>query len=399
MTTPVSQVDVVGDTLQEPKPEALETTRIERRADRDRAKRKRRWWIVAVVVVIVAVAAGVTVAVLPSSTAPPARPVRVGLPPPASADAPATIFSQDQLVSDPAVMVDGNRTYLYGTGGGQFVKPHVPVRIMNETTTLPHPTDAMPTLPSWSWGWIWAPDVVKVSDHRYVMWYSTEDIHRTNPDGVDSQCIGNAVSDSPLGPFTPGAAPVICQEWGSIDPRTFTTTNGTRYLIWKSDLNADHTQVIPTTIWSQRLGSSGVTLLGEPTQIAVATQPWEENLIEAPDLVQSGKNYYLFFSGSSSQRPSAGIGYQTCKGVLGPCTDARTTPFVTGNAQGQGPSEESLFTRNGVTWLMYTPTAIYQTFQVPYLAIARVAFGPQGPYLAQFDGQTPGIGKPARHHS
>ncbi|MGH8996592.1 MAG: hypothetical protein ACRDYB_11260, partial [Acidimicrobiales bacterium] len=104
-------------------------------------------------------------------------------------------------------------------------------------------------------------------------------------------------------------------------------------------------------------------------------------------------------SGGSSQRTWAGIGYQTCESVLGPCTDATTTPFVTANAQGQGPSEESLFTRNGVTWLMYTPTAIYKMFQVPYLAIARVAFGPQGPYLAQFDGQTPGIGKPAGHHS
>lgn len=390
MTTPVSQVDVVGDTLQEPEPTAPETTRVERRADRDRAKRKRRWWLAAAVVVVLAIAAGVTVAVLPSSPAPPARPARVALPPPASADAPATIFSQAQLVSDPAVLMDGTRTYLYGTGGGKFVKPHVPVRLMNDTTTLPSPTDTMPKLPSWSWGWIWAPDVVKISDHHYVMWFSSEDVHRTNPDGVDSQCIGNATSDSPLGPFTPGAAPVICQKWGSIDPRSFTTTNGTRYMIWKSDTNADHSQVIPTTIWSQRLGPTGTTLLGRPTQIAQSTQPWEQGLIEAPDLVQSGTKYYLFFSGASSEQSWAGIGYQTCKGPLGPCTDARTTPFLTGNSQGRGPSEESLFTRNGVTWLMYTPTAIYHPFQYPYLAVARVAFGPQGPYLAQFDGEMPG---------
>jgi hypothetical protein len=161
-------------------------------------------------------------------------------------------------------------------------------------------------------------------------------------------------------------------------------------MIWKSDTNADHSQVIPTTIWSQRLGPTGSTLLGKPTQIAQATQPWEQGLIEAPDLVQSGTKYYLFFSGASSEQSWAGIGYQTCKGPLGPCTDARTTPFLTGNSQGQGPSEESLFTRNGVTWLMYTPTAIYHPFQYPYLAVARVAFGPQGPYLAQFDGAMPG---------
>ncbi len=60
------------------------------------------------------------------------------------------------------------------------------------------------------------------------------------------------------------------------------------------------------------------------------------------------------------------------------------------NAQGKGPSEESLFTRNGVTWLLYTPTAIYHSFQYPYLAVARIAFGPKGPYVAAFDGANPG---------
>ncbi|HXA34079.1 MAG TPA: hypothetical protein VNV87_17640, partial [Acidimicrobiales bacterium] len=84
------------------------------------------------------------------------------------------------------------------------------------------------------------------------------------------------------------------------------------------------------------------------------------------------------------------IGYQTCQGPQGPCSDSKTTPFLASNSQGQGPSEESLFTRNGVTWLLYTPTAIYQPFQYPYMAVARVAFGPNGPYLAQFAGETPG---------
>jgi hypothetical protein len=63
---------------------------------------------------------------------------------------------------------------------------------------------------------------------------------------------------------------------------------------------------------------------------------------------------------------------------------------VASNSQGQGPSEESLFTRKGVTWLLYTPTAIYEQFQYPYTAVARVVFGPKGPYLAQFAGAMPG---------
>jgi hypothetical protein len=392
MTTPVSKVDVVGDTPSELEPAVPKTTRIERRTDRDRSKRKRRWWIAAVVAILV-IAVGVTVAVMPSSSTRPARVARVVLPPPAPApaDAPATIFSQDQLVSDPAVLVDGKHTYLYGTGGGGVGgTPHVPVRIMNDTTTLPQPTEAMPVLPTWSWGWIWAPDVIKTSDNHYVMWFTTRDVNRNNPDGVNSQCIGNATSDSALGPFAAGPAPVICQTWGSIDPRTFTAANGSRWMIWKSDSNADKSEVIPTTIWSQRLSADGTTLVGQPTQIATASQPWEQNLIEAPDLVQSGNKYYLFFSGGPSDKPQAAIGYQTCQGPQGPCSDSMTAPLVASNSQGQGPSEESLFTRNGVTWLLYTPTAIYEQFQYPYTAVARVVFGPKGPYLAQFDGAMPG---------
>jgi hypothetical protein len=382
MQTRPDQIGSADGNVTGPPFPAEPNTRIARRARQNRTKRRR--WMVGAALVVVAV-----IAVTVGMTSNGASPKQAALPPPASASAPATIFSQDQLISDPAVMVDGGRDYLYATGGGPFLTPHVPLRVLNGTTTLAQPTDVMPTLPTWSWGWIWAPDVFKVGN-QYVMWFTTRDVNRTNPDGVDSQCIGNATSASPLGPFVPGPAPVICQQWGSIDPRSFTDANGSRWLLWKADTNADKSKVLPTKIWAQRLGPDGTTVVGAPVAIAVASQAWEQNLIEAPDMVLSGGKYYLFFSGNASDVPQAGISYQQCKGVQGPCTDARTTPLVASNAQGQGPSEEALFTQNGVTWLMYTPTAVYKPFQFPYLAIARVAFGPKGPYLAQFDGKSPG---------
>ncbi|HEX4244460.1 MAG TPA: glycoside hydrolase family 43 protein [Acidimicrobiales bacterium] len=402
----MSQVDMVGNTEPELDPDVPQLSRADRRARRDRSRRKR-WTLVAVVAaaVVAAIVVGTTGSGLPSQAhASPSHPpqrhtsaatkrpsdVSLGLlPPPASVQAPATIYSQTQLVSDPAVLLDGGNTYIYGTGS-PTVAPHVPVRVMNGTTTLSQPTDVMPVMPAWSWGWIWAPDVFKVSNHSYVMWFTSRDVNRSNPDGVNSQCIGNATSASALGPFTASAAPVICQTWGSIDPRSFVAADGSRWMIWKSDTNANHSQVLPTTIWSQQLAADGTTLVGEPTQIAQASQPWEQNLIEAPDMVQAGSKFYLFFSGGSSEMPQAGIGYLVCKGVQGPCTDSRTTPLLASNSQGNGPSEESLFTRNGVTWLLYTPTAIYEQFQYPYLAVARIAFGPNGPYVATFNGANPG---------
>src|SRR5882724_2550476 len=142
MQPPADQIAIAdGNVTGSPFP-AEPNTRIARRARRDRAKR-RRWMVVAAVVVVAAVA--VTVGMTSNG----ASPKQPALPPPAPASTPATIFSQDQLVSDPVVMVDGGRDYLYATGGGNFVTPHVPVRVMNGTTTLGQPTDVMPTLPTW----------------------------------------------------------------------------------------------------------------------------------------------------------------------------------------------------------------------------------------------------------
>ncbi len=122
----------------------------------------------------------------------------------------------------------------------------------------------------------------------------------------------------------------------------------------------------------------------------MATQPWENALIESPDMVRDGSHYYLFFSGNQSVTPFNGVGVETCDGPQGPCRDTRTTPFVSSNAQGLGPGEESLFTRDGTTWLLYSPNGVFGPDLYRPLAVVRVAFGPDGPYPAVFGGVQPG---------
>lgn len=224
----------------------------------------------------------------------------------------------------------------------------------------------------------------------FVMWFTVQDLSRLNPLGVPNQCLWSATASSPLGPFTPSASPTVCQQWGSIDPRTTTAPDGTRYLVWKSDLNSDHGVSVHTTIWEQQLAPDGTTLVGTAWQIAIATQPWEQGLVESPDLVDMGDAYYLFFAGNSSLNAANGIGVMPCAGIRGPCTDSRSTPLVASNSQGQGPGEESLYQQNGVTWLLYSPNAIFGQYLYRPLAVARVAIGPHGPYVAAFNGAVPG---------
>ena len=310
-------------------------------------------------------------------------------PPAAPAGAPAGLVVSTYDLPSPYVLVDGSSTYLYTGGIGVDDTPHVPVRPFSSLSHLPARSEAMPALPRWSWGWIWTVDVVKAAT-GYAMWFTTQDPAVLNPGGVADQCIGNATSSSPTGPFTPSAVPVICQTWGSIDPRITTAPDGTMWLIWKSDLNADHRALIPTTIWEQQLAPNGITLLGTPHQIATSTQPWEGGLAESPDMVDLGGTYYLFFSGNSSLSPSNGVGMMTCDGIEGPCHDTRSAPLIASNSQGQGPGEESLFQQDGITWLLYSPNAIFGKYLFRPMAVARVAVGPSGPYVAQFDGAVPG---------
>lgn len=359
-------------------------SRADRRRARDRTGRSRRWWVGGALAGVVVV--GTVVALVAAGG------VSVATPPPAApSSSPAGLVVLHHNMPSPYVLVDGSSDYLYTGGYGPGVAPHVPVRrftTLNDITAAAR-TDAMPTLPAGSWGWIWTVDVHRAGP-GYAMWFTTEYPAVRNPGGVANQCIGNATSSSPLGPFTPSAGPVICQQWGSIDPRVVVAPGGTSYLVWKSDTNADRTTVIPTTIWEQQLAPDGVTLVGTPRQIATSTQPWEGALAESPDMVDLGGTYYLFFSGNSSLDPRNGVGMMTCASIQGPCTDSRPTAFISSNRQGQGPGEESLFQQGGNTWLLYSPNAIFGPNLYRPLAVARVAVGPHGPYVARFDGAVPG---------
>jgi hypothetical protein len=189
---------------------------------------------------------------------------------------------------------------------------------------------------------------------------------------------------------------VICQPPGSIDPRTFVAPGGQLWLYWKADTNAfwgpaqnpDGPGNMPTVLWTQRLAPDDMTLIGPPRQILVASEPFEHKLIEAPDMVYVDRHYYLFFSTNPSYQDSDGIAVAFCRGPAGPCDEPYQGPILGSDTLGLGPGEESLYTQDGVTWLLYSPTG---TGPFRQMAVARIAFGPRGPYVAEFAGRFPGV--------
>jgi hypothetical protein len=362
-----------------------------------RSRRSRRWAWLGVVALMVAGVFSIVVPIvaLQSGTTPmrtESRPVTTE-PPPVDAMSPARMFESAGLVSDPFVLPSSKLDYMYSSGSSGIGRPHMPERTFSVMGNFVSVTDAVPDLPSWVKpnSGLWAPDVRKIGS-TYVMWFSAMVQGDVQPNGAPLRCIGMATSTSPTGPFVSrSAAPAICQtsEYGDIDPRTFMTSDGQEWMYWKNDGNAGN---LKTHIYARRVALDGQTLIGPTFVLLTNDLPWEGDLIEAPDMVQVGHRYLLFFAGNNSANEGSGIGLAFCEGPSGPCTSTYSGPWLGSNVQGAGPGEETFFTQNGVTWMLYTPHAIYYTFAVPTLAAARVAFTPTGlPYVADRQGMVPGV--------
>ncbi|MEM9467952.1 MAG: glycoside hydrolase family 43 protein, partial [Actinomycetota bacterium] len=150
----------------------------------------------------------------------------------------------------------------YGDGGGELVG------------------DALPELPAWSEPHhVWAPSITAVDD-TYVLHYTT----RHTASG--RQCISVAVADHPAGPYVDDSTePLVCtlDLGGSIDPSTFVDTDGTIWLLWKSDGNCCG---IPTIIFAQPLTADGTELAGGAVELIRNDLSWERDVVEGPSMIE-----------------------------------------------------------------------------------------------------------------
>jgi hypothetical protein len=254
--------------------------------------------------------------------------------------------------ADPDVIRVGSTYYGYATNsvGGN-------IQII-ESTNLVHWTamgSALPQLPSWAnANYTWAPSVSYIGG-QYDLYYAAD------PIGSSDECISVATSPSPLGPFVDSStAPLKCQSslGGAIDPNSFVDTSGAAYLLWKTGTAGS------ARIWAQPLAPSGTsfTVGSSPVTILLPDRPWEGGNIEAPDLVDAGGRYLLFFSGNDWSTANYAVGVASCAGPLGPCGDASSSPIlVSGNGMA-GPGGESVFAdASGDMWMAFdawTPGAV-----------------------------------------
>ena len=324
----------------------------------------------------------VPTAPLPAASTP--LPTAAALRPPVSPDpaSPGLLVSSGQDQSDPLLYATEGRYFLYTSGQPGPPTINVPVSSSTDFTTWSPFTAALPQLPGWALpGYTWAPDIHRFGS-TYVL-YFTAAITGSSP---TMQCIGVAVGSSPTGPFVPTATPFICPitQGGAIDPRVFTDASGTNWMLWKSDQNIGGAST-PTKLWSQPLAADGLSLTGPPALLMSPDEPWQGTIVEAPDMVQVGGTYWVFYSGNWFNQPAYGIGAARCAGPEGPCSDTSTLPLLGSNSQGAGPGEASVFEDPSGVWMLYSPwRSLTPKPDIPArpVFIIRLGFLPSGPYLA-----------------
>jgi hypothetical protein len=234
----------------------------------------------------------------------------------------------------------GSTFYAYATQVGDT---NVQVMRSDDLASWHHLGDALAGLPVWAApGGTWSPSVLP-RDGRYVLYYTVR--HAAS----GRQAISVAVAGSPAGAFVDtSATPFVFQlrRGGSIDPSPFVDTDGTAYLLWKSDDNALGR---PSSLWGEPLRADGLALAGAPrgqrTRLLGLDRAWEQPVIEAPSMVVVHGRYHLFYSGNWWETAGAAIGYATGPTALGPFRKVtRKGPWLASTGSAVGPAGQELFT-------------------------------------------------------
>lgn len=211
--------------------------------------------------------------------------------------APQPVYAPSSGFADPSVV--SNNGQFYGMATGSLVSS-----AQGDIASGPWTAEgvALTARPSWATGSsMWAPDLEQISSTEWVLYFAAP------VTGLDSgqRCIGAATASSPLGPFTPvSGGPLVCpgladtptaddtvpnrpiSTAGVIDPSGFKDSDGTRYLLYK-------TQQLPSSLRIVRLNAAGTHVYSGATSRQLLR---DDRIVENPVLVKRNGAYVLFAS-------------------------------------------------------------------------------------------------------
>lgn len=241
---------------------------------------------------------------------------------------------------DPTFIEVNGTYYAFATNNG---KSNVPRAVSHDFLSWePTAGDALPKIPAWSGGGVWAPDVVQLDDGSFLMYFAASSLQDQS-----KHCIGTATSKQVTGPYEPMDQPFACPlaQGGAIDPAGFRDADGSRWVVYKIDANSlggggmcgngDFSHGTPIML-QQVSPNDGTTTVGNPQPILDHSY-WDGPVIEAPSIFRTGDGtYFLFFSSNCYNGPYYDVSYATSiSGVWGPYQKSTKPLLVTGYGDGQ----------------------------------------------------------------
>lgn len=244
---------------------------------------------------------------------------------------------------------------------------------------------------------LWAPDIMRRKDGKYVMCVRTVP-HRTAPQRfltkpryfaaqdkkkITQHCIGAAIADSIEDTFHPVSDFYQCNRTapstGVIDPAWFRDTDGKEYVVYKTEIPNNWLEIREVANSGK---DEGIKWTGNAVKLLkVNGQGFSDgNNIEAPFLFKRGGVYFLAYSTHFTMDGTYDVQYATAKNVLGPYKRVKEPLLKTGTRYGckiTGPGGASFqrFVANGdekSTRIMFHGLAEDNDGRVVYTAKVRV---------------------------
>ncbi|KAL8850773.1 MAG: hypothetical protein Q9221_004271 [Calogaya cf. arnoldii] len=259
-----------------------------------------------------------------------------------------TIFAGPAIASnfpDPSFLEVHNTFYAFSTNNGKQNIPMATSPSFSTNWTILQNHDAIPRLPHWTTGNIWAPSVIRLPHTGlFILYFSG-----TSRTDKSKHCIGAATSRTITGPFRPYPKPLICdlEAGGAIDASPFLDPVSRKlYLTWKIDGNslggggpcgnADSSHSTPLQI-APLNPRTGTSFLGPATTILDRDPKFDGPLIEAPSLAYCARErlYLLFFSSNCYNTELYDTSYATSRNILGPYEKAKEPLLVSGDYGGR----------------------------------------------------------------
>ena len=241
-------------------------------------------------------------------------------------------------LADPYILLDGDTYYAYGTNDANGIRCYT----SDDLRVWKYEGLALNKANTTETQWFWAPEVYHIGD-KYIMYFSA------------NEHLYAATASSPKGPFVQVGTYQMNNLIGNekcIDSHVFIDEDSTAYIFFVRFTDGN-------CIWQAKLSEDFITpVAGTLRKCFAVSQDWENKMgrvNEGPNVIKSGRRYFLTYSGNDYQSKDYAVGYATTNNIAsGTWTKYGSNPILRRWDDLVGTGHHSLFyDKDGVLRIVF----------------------------------------------